>query len=264
MDTNEKIKQIIENSGNDFHLEVVEILKSRLWDVEISCYYNDPATDKQREIDIIATKKFPIESFFTGPHESFTLRLFIECKYINKPNVLWFVPKNVEKAKKLSKRNIVLNDCDDLDLYDRSKVPHRQVHYLIEDEVLKLTSEVENQDPFYKGMNGCLNAYIFYTQFLTQKIYKVVNFPIIAINSFENIYKRDNKKGDGYSEINKNFQMEVNYAYLNSTQKSVTEYFLIDILSKDKLIIFLDSLEENDGHILKSKIEWDLRRKTSK
>ena len=75
----DKIKEIIDNSGNDLHQEIVDFLRSVGWEVKSSPYYNDPATNKPREIDIIAKKQFKATNW--GAHDNsgiITIRLFIE------------------------------------------------------------------------------------------------------------------------------------------------------------------------------------------
>ena len=49
----DKIQEIIEASGNNFHASVIKFLREKEWFVLISPYYNDYATDKAREIDIL-------------------------------------------------------------------------------------------------------------------------------------------------------------------------------------------------------------------
>lgn len=48
----DKIQKIIEASGNNFHSNVISLLREKQWNVLISPYYNDYASDKAREIDI--------------------------------------------------------------------------------------------------------------------------------------------------------------------------------------------------------------------
>ena len=52
------VEKIIAESGHDFHLKVSDFLISLGWEAQISSHYNDFITGKDREIDIIATKRF--------------------------------------------------------------------------------------------------------------------------------------------------------------------------------------------------------------
>jgi hypothetical protein len=49
--------------------------------------------------------------------------------------------------------------------------------------------------------------------------------------------------------IDDNFQLEVNYAYMNSEKNQRTEYFLIDIVNFTKLDSFLEVIETDVGAI---------------
>lgn len=56
-------QKIIERSGNSFHSRVVKKLRELEWGVLVSPHYNNNFTDKPREIDIIAEKKFDVNEF---------------------------------------------------------------------------------------------------------------------------------------------------------------------------------------------------------
>jgi hypothetical protein len=64
-------------------------------------------------------------------------------------------------------------------------------------------------------------------------------------NSFENLYKVEIGAVDDPSNINENFQLEVNYAYLSPEGAGKTEYFLIDILNLDLFDGFLEKIEKD-------------------
>ena len=189
MANKDKIQEIIEKSGNDFHLEVAAFLRLQGWEVEVSPYYNDPATSKAREIDIVALKKYSAKDWFSGNSDEFALRLFIECKYIKDANVLWFEKKDVESAVKLAKDNSILRDLEYHGLQDVSTLPPKIHHYIQEGEVMRLGSKAGNTDPLYEAMNGCLNAMIFYKEHQYSGISNTIDFPIIAVDSFNNLHK---------------------------------------------------------------------------
>ena len=78
------LKKQIEKSGNNLHMEIVELLESNSWIVDLSSYYYDDTTDKPREIDVVAKKKFcAFEGQSPDDHRYyFHVFLFIECKYL--------------------------------------------------------------------------------------------------------------------------------------------------------------------------------------
>jgi len=67
-------------------------------------------------------------------------------------------------------------------------------------------------------------------------------------NSFENLFRVEIDKDITPINIIDNFQLEVNYAYTNSTGKNFDEYFLIDIVSYDLLDNYLKQLESDVKH----------------
>lgn len=114
MKKKESIKELIEKSGNNFHYEVVKFLRNKEWTVLISPYYNDNISDKPREIDIIAEKKFDIKDDFGYAWiATLNVRLFIECKYISKPVALWFDKKDKEMATKRVIKDIPIQNSEE-------------------------------------------------------------------------------------------------------------------------------------------------------
>lgn len=261
MNLEEKIKGIIQNSGNDFHLKIADFLRSLGWETKVSPYYNDPATNKPREIDIVALKKYEVGGRLSrDTEELLAMRLFIECKYIKDANVLWFERKDAESAIELAKDNSILRSLEDCNLQDTSTLPVKCHHYLQGSEVMKLWSKTGNSDPLYEGMNGCLNATVFYKEYQYSGIPNIIDFPVIAINNAKNLYKRSLSDPKGYEEILDNFQMEVNYSFIDRRSKPVTRYFLIDIVHGEKFEDFLMMLEKNDVQIMLRQLEWQLHQ----
>src|SRR3989304_4244472 len=78
----DKVKVIIDQSGNTFHCKVLKYLQEKGWIVLISPYYNDNVSSKPREIDLIAEKEFNVEDGLRTPFRTVKVKLFIECKYI--------------------------------------------------------------------------------------------------------------------------------------------------------------------------------------
>ncbi|GAI21263.1 unnamed protein product, partial [marine sediment metagenome] len=75
---------------------------------------------------------------------------------------------------------------------------------------------------------------------------KIINYPLILCNSFDNFYKViDLGKKKSYSKItDKSFQLEVNYVYFDKLLKrDCDEYFLIDIIDFGEFKDFLNKLE---------------------
>jgi len=249
----EKAREIIENSGNSFHYEVVQYLRSRSddkkWEVSISPYYSDNVTGKAREVDIIA------ESYRIKEEYAIKLRLFIECKKSASETVLWFDKMEYEKAYNLAKEN--------MNLPEGNKIINSH-HYLDREDggkVVKIfdsaPSRNQENDPFYKALNQSLSALIsfreesFFTEegkekekIIRQKNLKkyILNYPLIVLQNFNHLYRVDidNTENDPISlKDEDSFLIEINYAYLDKNNKSCCEYFLVDVVNFEKIDVFL-------------------------
>ncbi|HEY9895432.1 MAG TPA: hypothetical protein V6D34_08485 [Candidatus Sericytochromatia bacterium] len=255
----EKVKSIITNSGNSFHCKTLNYLKEKEWSVLISPYYNDNFSDKPREIDLIAEKEFSIKDRFSNQVGNISVRLFIECKYIPQLSVIWFHDKDKNKAEKLVVNTTPL----------RANNSYTNQHHYIgsDNKAAKLfasekQSNVEN-DPLYKALNQCLNAIVYYRNypFIIQTPSEdqrntlwTLNYPVIVCNSFNNFYGIDIDLNQEPIKISDNFQLEVNYAYMDISKKHKNEYFLIDVLAYEKIDSFLEILQEDVtliGHYIK-------------
>ncbi len=248
--TTADIQNIITLSGNSFQSKAIRFFRDKGWDVTVSPYYNDNLSDKPREIDIVATKTFPVKDYFNGYKGSVAVRLFVECKYVHDATVFWFDNIDTESAIKRAMKDTGLENPN-----LNTKIQSH--HYLTTQTVAKLfASNQKNQkdnDIFYKALNQCLNATLYYenrTSAIRNKhdhdnILKIVNYPIIICDKFDNLFKTD---FDNTSPVpvDTNFVMEVNYAYLNQQKEHVDEYFLIDIVDYSNLESFLNLIETSD------------------
>ncbi len=244
-----------EKSGHGFHSRVVKLLRKEehKWDVLVSPYYSDNFTDKPREIDIIALKGFQIQHHSHTTSADLSVRLFIECKYINGKTIFWFDNKN--------RLNAIQRIKEDTNLENP-----KEHHYANEEAVGKLfTSEKsrgDENDMWAKAVNQNLNALIYYRERHNslqdgQSIQRV-SYPIIVCNSFDNLYRIDmGDEKEKISPIKEPFQLEVNYAYLDKDRKSRNEYFLIDVVSADELEAFLSQLESKDIQAIRVKMSFD-------
>lgn len=256
----DEIKLIIKNSGNSFHVKVINYLKNNGWTALVSPYYTDTNTNKPREIDIVAEKEYNVDNGFGGVIGTINVKLFIECKYINKNTVFWFDKKDLEKAD-----SWVINNTP-----HKNNSIYKEKHHYLDNEikVAKLFAgpskrNLENED-IYRALNQCLNAIVCHRHqgsIISSKrnqILHTTKYPIIVCNSFNNFYKVDIDKESNPKNINKNFPLEVNYAYLDMHREHRTEYFLIDIVEYNKIDDFL-SIIQQDVNSIKNVINDDIR-----
>lgn len=263
---NTVIDRIIEKSGNSFHSRVVRLLRNENWTVIVSPYYSDNFTEKPREIDIIAERAFDIYDFPSRWLGTLNIRLLIECKYINKDTVFWFDDKDQNRVIER-----VMNDTGMDHPYRNANITKH--HYFIDEPVAKLFSSEKNRgednEVMNKAINQNLNALIYYrnrndlishNSDKPHKVLKRISYPIIAVNSFRNFFQTNmSDEIQNIESITEPFQLEVNYAYMDKDKNGRNEYFLIDILSIEKLSEFLAMLEEKDINTTKAHISWNHR-----
>lgn len=262
------VEEIMEKSGNGFHVRVVNLLREQKWAVLVSPYYSDNFTDKPREIDIIAERKFDVNEFIGGWLGTLNVRLFIECKYITGDTVFWFDDKDKARATERIMADTGMEHPD-------HNINIQELHYFDSAPVAKLFSSEksrgEDNELMNKAINQNLNALVYYRhrtdlipddQHKRNKVLRRVSYPIIVVNSFEHFFRTSMADNTGKVEpITEPFQLEVNYAYVDRERTGRNEYFLIDVVSIDKLPEFLAMLEKTDISAVSGKIGWEERQK---
>lgn len=252
-DAIDKIKGIINSSGHSFHFKVLDYLEKQGWKTVISPYYTDNLTNRTREIDLIAVKGFDVNNSYDD-NIVLKTQLFIECKYINQKTVFWFHDKNIEQTERLIVKKLNTNSPPAIN----NTYIHK--HHYLDGKVkaAKLFADERNKtpenEPFFKALNQSLNALIYFRDkgsgIKIQSGHETnakttLNFPIIICNSFENLYQVDLSISEVPSKIDENFQLEVNYAYVSTGGYSHNEYFLIDVVSFEKIDAFLNKIEKD-------------------
>lgn len=247
----DKIQEIIEASGNTFHSNVIKFLREKQWNVLISPYYNDNASDKAREIDIIAEKTFEIQTRWREFKGLLNIRFIIECKYINTETVFWFDAKDKKRAEERIVRITPLR---------KNNIYTQKHHYMKDEKVAKLFASEKGKDlvnePIYKAINQSLNALIYFGHELPiqrqdLKILGTVCYPIIILNDFKKIFSVDIGESKYSNVTDKFFQLEINYAYLDTNKHNIDEYFLIDVIDFSHLDDFLHDIETEDIEAIK-------------
>lgn len=261
-------EEIIERSGNSFHSKVVKKLRECGWSVLVSPHYSDNFTDKPREIDIIAEKKFDVKGFVHSWLGTLNVRLFIECKYINGDTVFWFDSKDQDRAVDRIMRDTGMD-------HPTKNVTIQRHHYYQDVPVAKLFAsdkgKNEENEMISKAINQNLNATVYYrnrgdlnlakTPYgHRENVLSYVSYPIIVVSSLDRFHSTDMDGSGVIAPITEPFQLEVNYAYTDKDRNAHSEYFLIDVTSLDKLADFLDKvIEKTDVPAISQKLESDER-----
>lgn len=256
MSVPEEIEAIVNESGNSFHCRVTNYLRERGWHTLVSPYYMDNATNKPREIDLIAEKYWIYNDRFESKYGAVIVKLFIECKYIPQPNVFWFSDKDNAAATEWLASNTPLRKDN---IYIESH------HYLASTpKVAKLFASKNKPSPeneaIYRALNQSLNAMVYLSgresiipdiQGGRIPILASVEMPVILCNSFADFYRVEMESPNTPRGIDENFQLEVNYAYLDFHGNRRSEYFLLDVVDFEKLDSYLDVLEADKDAIFR-------------
>jgi hypothetical protein len=256
-----EVQELFTKSGNSFHSRVVKLLRDEKWTVLVSPYYSDNFTDKPREIDIISERPFDVEKF--GWMGTANASLFIECKYINTKTIFWFDVKDKIRAIERIMKDTGLE-------HPNQNTNIKAHHYFSDLPVAKLFTSAkgsEDNDIIGKAINQNLNALVYYRNHASiippergkaVNVLKKVPYPMIVVNSFQNFYRVNMADPDGEIEqITEPFHLEVNYAYIDKEKNSRNEFFLIDVVSYDKLSEHLSMIEKTDVAIISQHCAWE-------
>jgi hypothetical protein len=243
------VSQLIEASGTTFHAKVARWFGSNGWHVVISPYYMDHAQSKARELDLVVEKLWPISDEWGRGGGSVVVRLFVECKYVTSETVFWFAPKNKTAALSLV--------CS-LGPFRKNNSFTDKHHYLATSpRVAKIFSsnnaKAAENEPFYKALNQSLNATIAmrsqaptHPDLAARRGGKIVvlQYPVVVCSSFASLYDVDFLAESEAVEVEENFQLEVQYAYLDANGKQRDDYFLLDFVEFEKLPAFGKAIGE--------------------
>jgi hypothetical protein len=258
----DKIKEFAFNHGNQFHGRVAALLRKNHWDVLVSPYYRDNATDKAREADIIAEREFIMHGPGGAYRGGARVRLIAECKYIATPIVFWFDGKDLPRAEKRITDDTVLGPRSGNVNIDRH-------HWYDEKRVAKLfatySDGVESKQPENEVMFGAvdkvLNALISYRTIDSiipvrdrrEQVWpKLPTYPIIVCNDFSKFYLVPFDGSDRLVKFDSSiqyFQVEVNYAYtrfVSGMRQEIADYFLVDVVNFNFLREYLDTFIQGD------------------
>lgn len=246
----QEVRDLIALSGNNFHSKVARWFQTNSWTVSVSPYYMDQTQNKAREIDLIAEKLWPIPDSFGRIGGHVAVRLFVECKFLPAPNAFWFTPKDRRAAENLVCSGGVFRS-------DNSYTAKH--HYLCESPVVaKLFASAsgrnQESEPIFKALNQVLNAMVSMRGM--SPIAKpgprgmrsprcVLQFPVVVCSSFDQVYGTDFFSDVEPVRWTDNFQMEVEYAYIDRNSSQHNEYLLLDFVEFAQLNKFVAMIEED-------------------
>lgn len=232
----EKLKKIINESGNNLTIETVSILEKIGWGIELSSYYYDDITNKPREIDLIATKDIIIRDTFNESINDFKIFLFIECK--NFKDELAFRVR--ENRKQDGKEAIIAEGIKTIDGWDKEFLEQeglfRGHHYLQKEFIGKLyDSSKDDQNEIFNAITQSLKSLIFFKE---RRQESGIYYPVVVFSGIDGIYEI---KNNDIGELDNLEKKEHSIFSLNYSYRSVvdgvlkTQQFYIDFLHKNKL-----------------------------
>jgi hypothetical protein len=239
-----EIRSIISKSGNNFHCRVVNYLREKGWHTLVSPYYMDAISNKPREIDLVAEKAFSCKR----EYRTINIKLFIECKYIPQDVVFWLDDKDMKATREWVISNTSLPENN---TYTERHHYLQNLKYVAKLFSSKNKPNLENE-VIYKALNQSLNAMVYHRRrgsiipedkLNSERILEAVEYPVILCNSFSKFYAVKMIDQSKPAQIDKNFQLEVNYAYPDMNSNHRNEFFLIDVVSFECLDAFLTVLE---------------------
>lgn len=209
----------------------------------------DQAQSKAREIDLIAEKSVSIRDHFGKLMGNGVVRLCIECKFIAATSVFWFTDKDTVSAQELVCRS-------GKSLRDSAYTNNH--HYLSTCQsvakIFQTESKSQEQEPIYKALNQVLSAHVNMRKrpladpslrTSSGGIRFLLNYPVVVCSDFSRLYRTEFFEDAEPVTISDNFQLEVQYAFAESTGSVKDEYFLIDFVAFELLDDFLEKVIHN-------------------
>ncbi len=259
MNIPKEVESIINQSGNNFHCRVLNEFRSKGWETLVSPYYMDAVNNKPREIDLLVEKAYKFSDHMLDIYGTLNVKLFIECKYIKQGVVFWFDKKDIEATKhwllqhtSFRENNVFINEHS----------------YLMKNEMVAKLYKSNNKpnleyDPIYKALNQCLHSIVYMrtkrsiirsTNKRFDNLLELLSLPVIVFNDFDDFYRIDMNDQATPQKISDNFQLEVNYAYIDTSGNSRNKYFLIDVIDFNRLDSYLETID-SDIEALKKVIQ---------
>jgi hypothetical protein len=237
-------KRITAESGNAFHCRVASAFRERGWSTLLSPYYVDAASEKAREIDLVAEKTVAVAGESSEP-KSVCVRLHVECKYVVQPTVFWFDARDDERAYAAIESRTPLRRTQRLARVFHQLAAGRHVAKLFASD----HQRAADNDPVFRAVNQVLNGLIQgrsmkpLTESSAGGAALTLDYPLILCSSFQHFFRTEVENGPDPTPIDGNFLLEVNYAYLNRNGHTIREYFLADVVEFARFDAFEAAIE---------------------
>jgi|GEM_PF-3781072 len=280
----DKLKEAIKTSGNNLHIRTAKLLKDYGWTVNLSPYYNDEITNKPREIDIIASKNFPI-NYGDNQKDTFKIVLFVECKFFKEEFAFRMFDNDKVKAFDACVTNDNVNRTEEFKTmlgnchrYFRPGLVGKLYDLIKEDK-----RENGNTDKIFNAMTQAVKSLIFFKENgFSDFGGKIFYYPVVCY-SFEDekgcpshekgIYSVKEGLDLDNSQFGHYFLFDLNYSYqgyvLNfadsvKTKTILTQDFYVDFVQFCKFSEFLEQGIDNEAYSFKQHFEGELKKEMEK
>lgn len=246
------LAELIESSGHELQASLTPVFETAGWIGTPSKYYVDVLTGKAREIDVILEKTYQVSDTFGRQTTTFAIRLFAACKYFPETYLLRLEPKREAVTKAQIVNQGILRE-DDLIAY-----PDRKHHYLLaaNDKVVKSWDKKSQRDLMFEATTSSVHALVALDR-MDSSAPHVINYPVVLVDSFKNLFIRDAKAEKGFTPVTENIQLEFDYTYRDSKGREQEQVFTVDVVAKDSIPAFLEAIE-NDAWLIRNRLHWDL------
>lgn len=235
------IDDIFDNEKNWSNLEnnVAKILRQFGWNVKENQPYLDPNTDKQREIDIIASKEYAVWSndrIWIKSPETLEMRLFIDCKNLPKPLWLYVRDKDNSTIMKVLFENRVYRELYGNYFDVNEDVPDcMKTHRFLSDSKLAYKSIGNDEKSIgIQWVNQVIHAML--SPIYPTRVTYNIDYTVIIVNDERKLALEHEDGSRSYAD--KNILYGIDYI-VNKRKK----YFVVDIVSLNNLQDFLKELD---------------------
>lgn len=246
----ETLKKVIEESGNRLHLRVADLLTKGEWTVQLSPYYVDELTTAPREIDIIASRRIPVNDSFVHEKDYFWIHLIIECKHLTKAVAFYEFRNKHPFDPVVAIRTGNLNRSEIIDNMSFA----REHHYVQAGNTARLyeleRGEIASgSDDIYKSITQVVKALIFQEHgFRGQPEGRAIYYPVVVYDGIVGVWTLAGTPNPdpASAELQQRNLYALQYAYKDMGNANIRkEWFIVDFVHWDVLPKLLEDIAKD-------------------
>lgn len=240
------MEKFLKNSSNKLHFRIKSEIENLGWSVSISPYFYDDTTEKPREIDIVAYKKFPINDVYENQKRISDIHtfLFIECKWF--PNNIYFWVENYKKEE--VRASILIDGLDKEKIFKESNLLNEH-HYFVDKKNAKLwdVSGDHQNKLIFDAITKSVKTLIFEQEYKKDYDKKYVfYYPVVVYGGLNNFYLIENEnqiiKEETFNAV-EDLIFYLNYSYKRKDGSFKPQGFCVDIINEKNIQKFIKKVE---------------------